>query len=211
MTVDIKTIRSDLKNLESSDKLQASIFEKYISIYKSDSKMSEIKKDVQVVQWEMILSEPNYKDKFGIYTLDKNGKIKFNSQKAKNEIPKSAINFSREFVTNGNMRKTKGQIDQKLYDYIKELKKEFTDARSNRWSTFVGRVKNAMNLAEKLKAKDGKTVKPKDKHIDLNLVESLFSSLFGKDIVNDKKPINKNAFAVRFVKSEEGYSITECN
>ena len=83
------------------------------------------------------------------------------------------------------------------------------DAISNRWTTFVGRVKNAMNLAERLKAKEGKTVKPKDKHIDLNLVESLFSSLFGKDIVNDKKPINKNAFAVRFAKSEEGYSTTK--
>ena len=169
--------------------------------------MSGIKKDVQTVQFEMILSEPAYKAKLGIYTLDKNGKIKFHNEKSKDEISKSALNFSKEFIINGNMKKTKAQIDEKLYKHILSLKKEFTDAKSNRWTTFVGRVKNAMKLQEKANDNNGKEVKKKDKNIELNLMESLFNSLFGRDVVNDKKPINKNAFLVRLLKSEEGYNI----
>jgi|TARA_R100000482_G_scaffold82599_2_gene32718 hypothetical protein len=210
MTVNKQTIRSDLKNLESSDNKIANILEKYIEIYKSDNKMSEIKKDVQEVQFEMILTEPNYKSKMGIYTLDKNGKItKRSSQNTKNEISKSAINFSKEFIINGSMKKTRNQIDEKLYDFIKDLKREFTDAKSNRWSTFVGRVKRAHVEAQKTLENEGKEVQKKDRNIELSIVESLFSSLFGRDILNVNKPINKNAFLVRMLKSDEGFSSTK--
>ena len=209
MKVNKQTIRSDLKNLENSDITIAKILERYIPIYKSDNKMSEIKKDVQEVQFEMILTEPKYKGKMGIYTLDKNGKIKFNSKIGKDEISKSALNFSKEFIINGNMKKTKAQIDEKLYDYIKDLKREFTDAKANRWSTFVARVKRATIEAQKTLDNDGKEVQKKDRNIELSIVESLFSSLFGKDILNVNKPINKNAFLVRLLKSDEGFSSTK--
>lgn len=201
-------MRADLKALDKADKSISSILEKYIPFFMKDDKMKGIKDDMQDVQVGMLLEEPSYKAKLGVYSINDNklnAEIKF--EKAEN-IPEhysaNKIYFSKKFILNNKiMRKIKKSTNEKLYDYISDIKTEINDAKSNRWTTFISKVRNALEVKNAVDKADGKPVTKRNKHSELSVHESFFHQLFGTDVINKDKPVNKNSMIARISKTPD--------
>ena len=208
MSIKKSQMRADLKALDKADKSISSILEKYIPFFEKDNKMKDIKTDMQEVQVGMLLEEPNYKAKLGVYSIDDNklnAEVIFN--KAEN-IPEytsaNKIYFSKKFISDDKvMRKIKKSTNKKLYDKLAELKSEFSDAKSNRWTTFISKVRHALEIKNAVAQASGKPVVERNKHSELSVHESFFHQLFGIDVINKDKPVNKNSMIARISKTPD--------